>query len=116
MIAATYKIISGGDYSLINDWIMLPTNEMETDDKNRRTVDLKRWCIAFSIPADSKGIAVHMAQGREAQACKITVEQDENGVNRNRIRYPQFPAGAELTAPSDADSKPFADMDEKKKK
>ena len=116
MIAATYQIIGGGDYSLINDWIMLPTSAMEDDERKRRTLDLKRWCIAFQIPADASGIAVHMAEGREASApCKITVEQDESGVNRNRIRYPQFSADAELTAPSDADPDPFEQMDKKKK-
>ena len=99
MIAASYQIIGGGDYSLINDWSMLPTSAMEDDERKRRTLDLKRWCIAFQIPADASGIAVHMAEGREASApCKITVEQDESGVNRNRIRYPHFSAAAALTA------------------
>lgn len=115
MIAVSYQIISSSnEFSLVNDWIMFPTSDMEPEMAKRRLLDLKRWCITFSVPADSTNVAVHMAIGKEA-SCSIVVEQDENGINRNRIRYPQFSADAELVAPSDADPSPFADMEKKKK-
>lgn len=106
MIKVLYSVV-GQDASLVGDWMLLPTTDMEESMRVSRTRDLKRFCHAFDVPADAKGIAIQHAIGQQAD-CELTVEQDDSGINRNRVRLPMLPKGeVTLRSPAEADPDPF---------
>ena len=72
---------------------MLPTKEMEAQQKTRRKLELKRILHAFNVPYGTTGFAPTALIGQEC-AMYVSVEQDQNGIDSNRLTAPPIPEGA----------------------
>tara|TARA_Y100000310_G_C20423555_1_gene687853 strand:+ start:120 stop:572 length:453 start_codon:yes stop_codon:yes gene_type:complete len=74
-------------------FVMMPTRTMESDQKTRRKLELKRLLHAFSVPYTAAGFDPGALIGQECEMY-VSVEQDDNGVDRNRLTPPPVPEGA----------------------
>ena len=81
------------DASDIFHFIMLPTKSMDPQQKTRRKLELKRALHAFNVPYGASGFAPSALIGQEC-AMYVSVEQDNNGIDRNRLNAPPIPEGA----------------------
>ena len=74
-------------------FVMMPTKEMDTDQKTRRKLELKRLLHAFNVPYTAQGFDAGALIGQECEMY-VSVEQDDNGIDRNRLTPPPVPEGA----------------------
>ena len=72
---------------------MMPTKAMDEDQKVRRKLDLKRILHAFNLPYSAQGFDPGALIGAEAEMY-LSVEQDSQGIDRNRLNPPPLADGA----------------------
>ena len=85
------------------DFTMLVTKATPEMSKARMLLDLRRKFHAFDVPYSSTGFDPGAFIGQEC-TMYVAVEQDQNGIDRNRLTPSPIPKGAETPK---GDPKPF---------
>lgn len=77
--------------ALVRHWLVPPTNDTPADQRQMRTLDIKRFLTAFDVPMEGEGFNSDDLDGATASQIMLTQEEDdETGNVYNRLRLPRL--------------------------